>query len=186
MNKNLNSAWCNKVYMPVFSIVVLTITLLLVSCTQSASPADSCPPSDHKSNPKLMKRLDTLFETHFLPSPASRRGVDEWQVLKSADDIPSGGRGIRQPEAYCDIVVPPIEEVIAENRQVITLYAWTPYNGILARWELTVEDDTVVFAYAEAVDMSVGDVSQIYLESVAPSPGEVLINTEISIPLDAK
>jgi hypothetical protein len=102
----------------------------------------------------------------------------EWQVLETATDIPSGENDWKNPSDYADIVEPPRLE--HSGIQIVALYAWNAYHGILAKWEVTVEKDTITYVHAEVIDVLVGSPITVRTEGFMPSAGQILLDTEVS------
>jgi len=111
-------------------------------------------------------------------------GFNEWLVLQGASDIPYEGSDRKDPADLKDVIHAPTVRQDEQDGIVVILYTWTEDTGVLACWEVTIEDEMITFLHAEIVDTLVGHVSQIRTEgSFLPRPGKILIHEGWQIPL---
>lgn len=111
-------------------------------------------------------------------------GFNQWQVISSASEIPYEQGDRKDPANYQDVIVPPTSEPTDNGQTLFTAYAWSPDNGTLTRWEITIRGEDVVFVHAEIVDTMVGHVTNIRtLGQYIPRAGKLLVNEQENIPL---
>jgi hypothetical protein len=141
-----------------------------VSVNPSSTPASihqpTIPELDVRS--RLIKQVRWFFTTYTVD------GFTAWKVLDTAAEIPAGENAIRHPLDYQDIVQPP--QVIQEGTGYrVILFTWTGDMGMLARWELTVEGNTLTHLYGQVVDVLVGEVTRVRTEGpFLPTPNKVI------------
>lgn len=173
----------------ILAAVVLGLAYAICSCGGSLgtvpSPVDTPsptsippttpPPVDYSS--RLVEQARRFFASYTIDE------FTDWQVLESAADIPAGERVLKHPQDYQDVISAP--QVIQENSKYrVMLYTWTGDMGMLARWELTVEGDTLIHLYGRVVDILVGDVTRVRTEgSFLPTPNKVITNERKNVPL---
>jgi hypothetical protein len=130
-------------------------------------------------NDRCLVRRTTLvaLEYRFLGGPVG------WKLVKEADDIPYNETLGKNPQDFQDILHAP-EVAREDNQSKVTFYTWTPDGGILARWEVTAEGETLKFYRAEVVDHQVGDYRPIPFEGRwIPLKGKLLANDATDQPL---
>lgn len=141
------------------------------SDTAEAEVTSSAP--DHR----LIERARKFVESF----PAG--GFEMWQVLDIADDIPPGENPKHQPDEFCDLIHSPRAAVDGEVTNIV-LFAWTSEFGTLVKWDMTVDQNTVLFARAEVVETLVGELSDVPTEgSFLPTAGKVMLEEALNLPL---
>jgi hypothetical protein len=110
-------------------------------------------------------------------------GFIDWMVLESAADIPAGDKVLKHPRDYQDVVRPP-QVSLESGKYLVVLYTWTGDMGMLAHWELTVENGILTYLYGQVVDVLVGDVTRVRTEGpFLPTPNKVITDEIKNVPL---
>lgn len=111
-------------------------------------------------------------------------GFKRWQILARANDIPYTVADHKNPADYDNVIRPP-SAVEGENGQtIVSIYAWSPDNGTLTIWEVTIRGEEVVFVHAEIVDTMVGAVTTIRtLGQYIPRAGKLLVHEAETAPM---
>ncbi len=158
---------------PLLFCLIAILLFFAISCSSFVGGAngginDQC----------LIKRATQLaLEYQFLGGPA------DWKIVKRGRDIPFKNQSGNNPHDYKDILQPPTV-TREDGKTIVTLYLWTPDGGILARWDVQVEGETLKFLHAEVIDHQIGDYIPIGLEGRwQPGKGKLLANDRRDEPL---
>lgn len=181
---------------PAFFLILVLFVFILTACT---SVDDTVAP---KPTPISTKNSPSATTDDVIPTLDSEKlGIDDldkrlnqfirrleddgwgqWILLQKASDIPSQETDLHPASNYQEVIEEPKVVTGESGETVVSFFAWTRDHGILSKWEVTIENETVVFILAEAIDVLVGNYNQIRTEGFIPTAGAVLFQTEVSIP----
>jgi len=148
-----------------------------------AAPEATSTSKSHIRTPSLDDRSHLIGQAEWFFKSYEIAEFTDWLILDEATDIPVGEDAINHPLDFQDIVEPPRTSQVGSVFQVV-LYTWTGDMGMLARWELTIEEDTLTHLSGRVVDVLVGEVTRVRTEGpFLPTPGKLITDERKNVPL---